>query len=63
MTPPTKAQRLARKRRLNRYGRMAMGEAPKSVKHGKDSTYVNWGCRCTRCTQAHAEAAAERRSR
>jgi len=27
--------------------------------HGKDSTYTNWKCRCTKCRKAHATAQRE----
>lgn len=26
------------------------------VTHGLNSTYVNWGCRCSPCSEAHAIA-------
>ena len=32
-------------------------------KHGRDSTYVSYGCRCDECTQAHRQKAAEYRER
>jgi len=25
-------------------------------KHGRPSTYVNWGCRCEKCRKANADA-------
>lgn len=26
------------------------------MKHGKRSTYINWGCRCEPCSKAHSDA-------
>lgn len=62
MSPRDEARRrVEAKRRRIRARKMAAGEAPASVQHGRDSTYVNWGCRCVPCTDAHAQAAARRR--
>lgn len=32
-------------------------------KHGKDTTYVSYGCRCDACSKAHREKAKEYRER
>jgi hypothetical protein len=34
---------------------------PDDPRHGKPSTYSNWGCRCTRCTAANTQKSIERR--
>lgn len=33
------------------------------VSHGFESTYINWGCRCTPCTAANSRAQADHRER
>lgn len=33
-------------------GRLVAKTVP-DEKHGSDSTYSNWGCRCQRCSEAH----------
>lgn len=38
------------------------GIAPDDPRHGKASTYNNFGCRCDPCTQAAAEAQRDRRA-
>lgn len=34
---------------------------PDDERHGRDSCYTYWGCRCDRCRAAHAAAARARR--
>ena len=41
-------ERLKRKQRQS-------GSVPSSVDHGKESTYINYACRCGDCKTAHAQ--------
>jgi hypothetical protein len=36
---------------------------PEHVKHGTESTYRSWSCRCPACTAAHAERCRRQRQR
>jgi hypothetical protein len=41
-----------------RQERHAKGLKRGDPRHGKASTYTNWGCHCQRCTNAHKKAKA-----
>ncbi len=45
-----------RARRARQHQQMADGLAPASVKHGRFSTYREWGCKCVPCTRAAMKA-------
>lgn len=59
-TYPTRAKArenaATRARRARQHQQMADGLAPASVKHGRFSTYREWGCRCIPCTRAATKA-------
>jgi hypothetical protein len=56
-TPEERAANTARCREQRRR-RAERGLPPDDPRHGKPSTYTNWGCRCDRCTAANTEACA-----
>lgn len=51
-TPEERAVNTARCREQRRR-RAARSLPPDDPRHGKPSTYTNWGCRCPRCTAAN----------
>lgn len=55
------AECVAANRAYNR-GRRANPPALPDGAHGSNSTYVQYGCRCDRCKQAHADDAASYRA-
>lgn len=40
----------------------ALAENPALKPHGSPSTYINWGCRCDECGEAHSVWLKKRRS-
>lgn len=57
--PEARAKNAARCR-AQRARRAARGLPDDDPRHGKASTYTNWGCRCPACTAANTEACAPR---
>lgn len=63
LTPSTRPQPTPEERAANtdrvreqRRRRAERGLIPDDPRHGKPSTYTNWGCRCPKCRAANAEA-------
>lgn len=68
LTPSTRPARSPEERAKNaarcaeqRRRRAERGLAPDDPRHGKATTYTNWGCRCPKCTAANTEACRARR--
>jgi hypothetical protein len=57
LASPEHAERNAAKReaRKRREERRKQGLAPDDPRHGTDTGYCNWGCRCDGCTAAHTQ--------
>lgn len=60
LTPSTRPARTAEERAANaarcrqqRHRRAERGLPANDPRHGKPSTYTNWGCRCPKCTAAN----------
>jgi len=67
LTPSNRPPRTAKERAFNatrcaeqRRRRAAKGLAPDDPRHGKPSTYTNWGCRCPKCRAANTANCAPR---
>jgi hypothetical protein len=67
LAPSTRPARTVEEREANaarcreqRRRRAERGLAPDDLRHGKPSTYTNWGCRCPKCGAANTASCTPR---
>jgi hypothetical protein len=56
MSQPVEPLGLKAGKAKERKGRITRGLPPGDPRHGRYTTYVNWGCRCDLCKAANTEA-------